>query len=179
MTLTAERVRSLLDYSPPTGLFIWRPRPVAEFTTGKQTALHLSRRWNTRYAGTIAGTTRHDGYVTIRIDDKPFLAHRLAWLWVLGCWPEAVIDHIDGNPNNNRIANLREATHRQNQQAQKRRPQNTSGFKGVSRRHGRWAAQIRIDGRKTGLGLFDTKTEAHHAYLKAARQHFGEFAKGE
>jgi AP2 domain len=93
-------------------------------------------------------------------------------------WP--FVDHINGDGLDNRRANLRPADNRRNQQNSRRPAANTSGFKGVfweAGRCNRWRAQIRVDGRKVHLGLFDDPTEAAKAYDSAAANHYGEFAR--
>lgn len=151
-----------LDYDPETGRFKWLVR------CGRQ------------QAGTNAGTVS-GRYSYIRINGKPKLAHRVAFAWVHERWPECQIDHINGDKRDNRIANLREATSRQNMANSKRRSDNTSGFKGVrkARSPGKWWAYIYVDGKGTYLGTYDSPELAHQAYMKAAKTEFGEFAKPE
>jgi hypothetical protein len=96
-----------------------------------------------------------------------------------GKWCSLVIDHRDGDPSNNRWANLRRATRSQNS-ANRRIPRNNPcGFKGVSRHRGKWDATICKKGRRHFLGSFLTPQAAHAAYVKAARKLFGEFARTE
>lgn len=172
--LTAEYLRSILDYDQESGVFVWRERP------------DMRPMWNSRYAGKRAGFawTVNPGcvYWSIRIHDWPFLAHRLAWLYVYGEWPNGQVDHIDGDGLNNRIANLRLATKSQNA-ANARRPRtNKSGYKGVCLVTGRtdkWRATIKAGGRQVHLGHFSDPREAHAAYCEAARKLHGEFARPE
>lgn len=168
--MNIERLRQLLDYNPETGVLMWRARP--EYT-GKRAA------WNVKYAGQVAGSSRADGYVCIRIEKKSFLAHRIAWALSHNCWPEQDIDHRDGNPANNRLCNLRAATHAQNLCNARRPSRNASGFKGVSffTRRGRYRAYISVEGKPRHLGYFDTAEAAHAAYTAAAHQFHGEFAR--
>jgi HNH endonuclease/AP2 domain len=129
-------------------------------------------------AGNIAGAKKAGDYIRISIDGRQHLAHRLAWLYVHGRWPAALIDHINGNPADNRIANLREASRSQNQANSGLRLGNRSGLKGISRKpYGTWSAQIFYQGTKHYLGTFATPEEAHAAYREAARRLFGEFAR--
>jgi hypothetical protein len=129
--------------------------------------------------GDVAGSLNRQGYIRIAIDYKYYLAHRLAWLYVYGEWPSGRLDHRDLDRANNRIANLRPATDMQNCANAKRRVDNSTGFKGVSTRQGRYIAQINRDGRRICLGRFDTPEAAHEAYKAAALKHFGEFARWE
>jgi hypothetical protein len=89
-----------------------------------------------------------------------------------------VVDHIDGNPFNNRRANLRICTQSENGMNKKVQSNNVSGLKGAHRepRGNRWKSSIRVNGRSKHLGYFNTPEAAHEAYIKAAKLHFGEFA---
>lgn len=126
-----------------------------------------------------AGSIAKIGYRYISINRKKYLAHRLGWLWVHGVWPTAQIDHIDGNRSNNAISNLREANQAQNTRNGKLRSSNSSGYKGAHyhRGMGLWRARITVDGREIFLGHFNDPKSAHAAYVKAAREFFGEFAR--
>lgn len=90
----------------------------------------------------------------------------------------AVVDHINGDPLDNRRCNLRTATVSQNQMNSRKRGGCTSAFKGVTwnKSSGKWQAQIKLEGKSTYLGLYGTEQEAHQAYVKAAREMHGEFA---
>lgn len=151
--LTHERLRQLLEYDAITGEF------VARFTRGS-----LRR-------GDVAGTVRSDKHIGMVIEGRRILAHRLAWFYVYGVWPTAHIDHINGDPSDNRIANLRDVTHATNQQ-NRRRPakHNSSGYLGVTPHQGKYVAGLSVDGRRRYLGIFHDPIEAHQAYLEAKRQ---------
>lgn len=158
-TLTAEALRAILHYDPETGHFTW-----------------LEDRGRIR-VGDRAGSLQWLGrtaYLYICIDHKQHRAHRLAWLYMTGKWPEDMLDHRDGDGSNNRFANLREATGAQNSQAPNKRmlPQNTSGYTGVSTKKGRnkWNASIAVNRRRIYLGSFSTAEEASAAYLAAKRR---------
>jgi hypothetical protein len=99
MTLTQNRLKQLLDYQPETGQFTWR---VARAGLAK--------------AGSVAGATKTQGYRQIMVDGTMYLAHRLAWLYVHGHFPVKMLDHVNRQSWDNRIANLREATHKQNRE---------------------------------------------------------------
>ncbi len=120
--------------------------------------------------GDIAGYTRKDGRVMLHINHKLYQASRMAWLYVYGYIPELEIDHINGNPSDNRIDNLRIATHLQNQQ-NRRSPSIKNKLKvlGVSRSGKKYRASISIFGKYKHLGQFDTIEQAHNAYLIAKR----------
>lgn len=125
-------------------------------------------------AGYVNTTT---GYRMVRINYRAYGAHRLAWLLVTGDFPSGMLDHVDGNPLNNRWSNLREATSRQNCYNRRPRSDSKSGIKGVSR-HGRaWRARIWLHGSYMMLGTFSNSADAHLAYEAAAQRYFGLFAR--
>jgi hypothetical protein len=161
-TITAEEARQLLDYNPETGAFTWRVG-----------------RTGTARAGTQAGWATNRGYIAVKVKNRQYSAHRLAWLMAYGVWPQEFIDHIDGNPTNNRLDNLREASHTENSRNRRIQSRNTSGFKGVywNKAARKWHAQIHTDGRNKHLGLFVTAEEAYAAYCTAAKELHGEFAR--
>ena len=175
--LTAEYVRSILDYDPKTGLFIWRRRPLDMFASAG-----VARAWNTRYAGSVAGSIHNDrgrSYIQISVRGRMYWAHRLAWLHYHGEWPSRGLDHKDTDGTNNRIDNLRCATQAQNVANSRLRRTSRTGLKGVSWNTARqkFVAQIKANGQYRGLGYFDTPEEAHAAYVSAAKQMNGEFAR--
>jgi hypothetical protein len=157
MSLTANELKQLVRYDAETGLFYWAGKP----------------RVGVRI-GALAGE-QNIAYPRIRLRRIEYKAHRLAWLYVHGEWPSGDIDHINGDPSDNRIANLRVATPGQNLANSKRRADNSSGFKGVAlQSNGRnWRAHF--GGQY--LGSFSTKEEAHAAYRRAATAAVGEFAR--
>ena len=133
--------------------------------------------------GDLAGTVRDDGRRQIGINGKKYKAHRLIFLYHHGYLPE-FLDHIDGNPANNNIANLREATLSQNQWNRKsvesyNGEPTSSGFKGVvlHRRRQKWQARIQINGERKYLGSFDSEIGAAEAYNDAATGLHGEFVE--
>ena len=149
--MNQDRLRELLHYDPFTGVF--------------------TRRVNRgRYkAGEVAGTVHH-GYVIIGVCRVKYMAHRLAWLYVHGVWPKDEIDHINGMSNDNRIENLREATHIINAQNQRKAQRiNKVGFLGVSPYFSKFLAQICANGKKHYLGAYSTPDLAHAAYVRAKR----------
>ena len=120
-------------------------------------------------AGTEAGCIRSDGYVTISIDRTIYLAHRLAWLYVHGYMPENDLDHIDQDPSNNQISNLREVSRSCNAQNSGNPKDNTSGVKGIywHKQVGKWHVQITTNRRKAYLGIYDDFDDAVCARLAA------------
>jgi len=159
--ITPDRLKALFRYDPETGEF---SRLVSRGGWHKDRA---------------AGRINTDGYRRLGIDGKQYAAHSLAWLYMTGSLPEALVDHINGDRADNRWANLRLATYSQNLANQKIKAANTSGFKGVSRirASGRWLASIKVHGKSYNLGSFRTPEEAHQAYCRAAEKAFGEYAR--
>lgn len=127
-----------------------------------------------------AGCLLQSGYRQIRTKYGKYLEHRLIYLYHHGVLP-TYIDHIDGNPSNNSIENLRECTHMQNHFNQKKHKNNTSGFKGVSFHNltQKWRASVYINYKQYHLGLFEDIQEASAACVSFRNKHHGEFARHE
>jgi len=117
--------------------------------------------------GQLVGCVNKLGYRSCNIGGKGYYVHRLIWLYIYGIFPTKFLDHIDGNPANNAITNLRECDYHENFQNLKRKP-NKSGYTGVDwHPSGKWRARIRAYGEYHMLGLFDNPAEAGQAYLDA------------
>ena len=152
--LTVERLRNVLNYDSATGVFTWKA-PI-----------------NVARIGRVAGSIDGKKYWHIMIDRRMYFAHRLAWLYIVGTWPSGQIDHIDHDRLNNRFENLRDVTHSINQQNQRKAKSNNKlGLLGVRCVRKRFAAEIKIDGKKTHIGTFDTPELAYSAYVAAKRLH--------
>lgn len=108
-----------------------------------------------------------------------YAAHRLAWVYVHGIIPSNMIDHINGDKDDNRIANLREATSSQNQRNTVKKSTNKSGYKGVCwhKRQKKWQVSIRYDGKPHHIGYFDNVLDASNAYIIASNTFHGEFSR--
>lgn len=117
------------------------------------------------------------GHIAVWHGGKHVLAHRLAWFLTHGVWPTRPVDHINGNPADNRLVNLRLATTAQNRANSKTNKNNKSGLKGVQFRNGHWRAKITNGGVTRHLGVFETAEQAHSAYVAAASEVHGEFAR--
>lgn len=165
--LPANEVRDLLDYDPISGVFTWKMRSDGP------------ARWNAEWVGRQAGSVNHDGYISIGIRNRRYQAHRLAWAWMIGTWPDRDIDHVDGNRSNNQWQNLRKATKSQNSQNTKIPKTNTTGVKGVcyDKNTGKWQSQIRCNGKRMYLGQFASISQAQAAYEMAARRLHGEYRR--
>lgn len=160
MTLTVEQLREALEYDPRTGVFLWR-RSIS----------------GPRKAGDEAGSLNARGRRYIGVNGKLYCAHRLAWFYAHGVWPACDIDHENGNPDDNRLANLRLATRSQNNANSKVRRDNASGFKGVQKRRNKWLAYLTANGKQVYLGYHSTPEAAHAAYVAEAARRHGEFAR--
>lgn len=152
MTPTIKKfAQQALTYCPDTGVFRWRITPARAVAQGS-----------------VAGCRHPSGHLYISIKGRAYPAHRLAWWFAKGVWPKKHIDHVDGNPSNNALGNLREVTHAQNlQAARKARCDNTSGLLGVSFRNdcSKWQARIQRNHVSISLGVYDSPEEAHLVYL--------------
>ena len=149
--LTQERLKELLDYDPETGVFTWKVKVNRKIVVGS-----------------IAGSKNPRGYIKIRIDKIAYSAHRLAWLYMYGCWPAKQIDHINRVKNDNRIENLRDVSQQNNVWNVSTPKHNKSGLMGVCyvKRDNRWLAQIKKNRKTIYIGSFVDANEAHQAYLK-------------
>lgn len=124
------------------------------------------------------GYLREDGYREISVGYETFLAHRLAWFYHYGTWPELSLDHTNENKDDNRIENLREATLEENNFNVSTYSHNTSGFKGVSSaKYGKFRASISINNRYVHLGTYETPEEAYKVYCDKVKEIRGEFGK--
>jgi hypothetical protein len=159
--MTQDDLKSILKYDPMTGIFTW-------IKGGKG-----------RPASLIAGSISNQGYIKIHYLGRFYRAHRLAWLYVYGEMPSSALDHINGNPSDNSVANLRLATAFQNQCNRSVAFSNTSGLKGVSyqTQTKKWRAQIKVNGKGKYLGSFSDPQDAHKAYCQASRELHGEFSR--
>jgi hypothetical protein len=118
--------------------------------------------------GTEAGNVMQNGYRKLKFCNKQYLVHRIAWFLYHETWPSGDIDHIDGNPLNNKLQNLRDVPHSVNMQNRKSATiKNKTGFLGVVKRKNKYAAHIHRNGKQTYLGLFPTAELAHQAFKEA------------
>lgn len=159
INLSHEEIKALFFYNPETGILYKRG-------TEEPVGFKGSR-----------------GYVLVNINGKMIGAHRIAHMWMLGKWPPRIVDHVNGDPSDNRWANLRLASPAHN--AQNRRPVDRilekNGYKGVTRtKGGRWIVKVQAHWKLTSaLGSFDSAYLAHQAYKKIVREQHGQFAKTE
>jgi len=157
------RAKELLSYDPLTG----------DIT-------RLARRAN-QAAGSVAGYVNVKGYRQIEIDNQPFLAHRLAYAMHNSRWPVDIIDHINGDKDDNRADNLRQCSNAENVRHRTRlNKNNTSGAAGVHyiAMENKWYASIKVNRRSISLGRHDTFDGAVAARKEAEVKYFGAFAPG-
>lgn len=138
--LTQEKLKQILDYDSKTGFFTWK----------------LPVRGVSKVPSKPAGHKATSGYIFIRVNGLLYRAHRLAWLYVYGVFPEYDIDHVDGNRSNNSIDNLRDVTRKENRKNNRKYKTNKSGVVGVYWYEPlqKWHAQIQSDGVKYHIGYF-------------------------
>ena len=153
--LTQERLKEKLQYDPETGIFTWRQD-------------HRNAK-----IGSIAGWPGGNGYIQIMVDGVSYLAHRLAWLYHYGEWPENELDHDNHVRSDNRICNLNKSSKAHNAKNCKRRSDNTTGITGVDwvESKKRWVVRIQSKGRRRSGGYFKLKKDAVSARKKLEKQY--------
>ena len=159
--ITQSELKEVLEYNPDTGVFTWKKTVSSRAKTGD-----------------VAGSKNNRRYINIRVNKKQYMAHRLAYFYMTGNFPENQIDHINHIRDDNRWSNLRDATHSQNQANQLKRKNNKSGYKGVAyyKRDKKWHARIMYMKKRIHLGCYNTPEEASEAYKKKAIELSGKFA---
>jgi hypothetical protein len=159
-TITQKALKEVLHYNPETGVF---------------TYLNKSKY---KKAGEEAGYIKPQGYREIHVCGNNFYAHRLAFLYMTGSFPEELVDHINGKPADNRWVNLRPATYSENNRNARLRKDNKSGVKGVcwDRGYKKWTAYINLNKTRHDLGLFDSIEEAAKVVDAVRKQLHGAFA---
>lgn len=155
--LSSEILKALLSYDPDTGVF----------TRIKRTSTRIK-------CGDIAGAKSDQGYTIIGLLSKRFRAHRLAWLYMTGEWPDEDIDHINGVRSDNRWVNLRSVSRHENLKNASIRSDNSSGVTGVSwdNKNSAWRAKVQVSGKTIHVGRFKLLDDALAA-VKAARSDCG------
>jgi hypothetical protein len=151
--LTAEQVRELFRYDPETGDF-YRLNPAGRSPVG-----------------IVPPCINGEGYRRISILGRLHSAHRIAWLYMTGSWPQNWVDHINGDRTDNRWSNLRDVTPRRNALNRKRsNSNNLTGVRGVFFCSGRFRVQLKLDGTKRSLGSYVTLEEARAVAESALKE---------
>jgi hypothetical protein len=151
--LTQKELKKVIKYDPDTGIFIW-----------------IKSRKLSIKPGTVAGSAHIEGYISINVNGGRHLAHRLAYLYMEGYFPENDTDHIDRNRKNNKWSNLREVSRSCNTKNSANRKNNTSGITGVSfdKQYGKWNSYItRHNGRRKFIGYYPDLFQAAVARYNA------------
>jgi hypothetical protein len=158
--MSIERLREMFDLDESTGAMRWRARPIHHFKeTNSRTAEHAMNRTNSQYAGKVAFTSRHQlGYLRAELGGQLWQAHRVVFALHHGRWPDGDVDHINGDPSDNIPANLRDVPHAINMRNMRLRRNNRSGHPGVrfDESTNKWIADIRGEGKRHHLGVFDS-----------------------
>ncbi|NTU49751.1 MAG: HNH endonuclease [Desulfobulbaceae bacterium] len=156
--LTYEEANRLFIYCPSTGRLFWRRRQSIRILPGGE-------------AGSLVVLCNGYKRLTVRVNYRLYLVHRVIWLLLNKEWPRYEIDHINGNSLDNRPENLRDVFHSTNQKNMKIRVDNSSGVAGVAydNRRSMWRARIVIDGHDRHLGYFKTMLGAVSARKDAER----------
>jgi len=163
-----EYLSECFDYDKDTGVLTWQNRPESHFVTQSK-----HKRFSTLSAGKEVGTVDGSGYkvvmLTYKGEHKSYRVHRICYALCFGD-TDKIIDHINGDRQDNRISNLRAVDYRINVANQS--VPKSSGLKGAcwDKNKKRWVAQISVNYRKVHLGRFDTESEAHAAYVEAAEK---------
>jgi len=156
-------LKSRLLYAPRTGVFYWvAPPPEHSELLGEE-------------AGTVQDGAKP--YHVIQVDGIKYNRARLAYLFMTGDLPDALVDHINGNSLDDRWLNLRAATVMQNAWNHKGRKKRSPLPMGVRMAaSGRFCARIGVSNSQIQIGTFDTAEEAAEAYRQARGKYFGHFA---
>lgn len=162
----AKECAELFDYDPETGILLWRHRPVGAFNRPGAHAI-----WTAQHAGKPVTGTPQRGYLCVKVKGRNYRQHRVAWAVVHGRWP-GLIDHINGDRTDNRLANLRDVSFVENSKNRvanrdKRTPMGVSWCKQTHK----WRAIITVNGRFTDLGRYPDMEQACAARKAAEGRH--------
>lgn len=166
--LTQDLLNEIFTYDADTGVLSHKERPRWMFTKGYKGGETSWRTFNTQNAGRPITNIGGGGYLRVNIDGERYLAHRIIWMMVHGEWPTE-IDHINGNPSDNRLSNLRAVDRQENLRNLSRRADNSSGHTGVSfsKRDGVFIAYITVNKKTKVIGRYETAEQAAQARAKA------------
>ncbi len=158
-SVLGENIEDVIRYDDVTGYLYWK----------KQISNRIK-------IGDVAGSVRHDGYVTVSIFGKEYLAHRIAYYLMTCQFPEDELDHIDGNPNNNKWDNIRDSTRSGNNQ--NTRGYGKLGVRNVYYRPDRNTYQVKlmVDGKRITIGSYSDLELAELVAAEARELHHKQFA---
>ncbi|AUR95728.1 hypothetical protein NVP1211B_32 [Vibrio phage 1.211.B._10N.222.52.F11] len=161
--LTQQYLKSRLSYSRSTGVFTWKEK------AGNS---QHDKIFNSKFKNKVAGSLNEHGYIIISIDGSPYKAHRLAWLYVYGAFPEGEIDHLKGVKSDNRIEMLSDVTRFENSKNRPLQRNNKSGVVGVSwdSSRERWTVRLGSQGNYKFLGRFLSFVDACQARIEAEKE---------
>lgn len=157
-----KELKDVLEYNEHTGIFSWKISPCKNVKIGS-------------VAGTLHKKT---GYIKITYKNNKISAHRLSWAFMLEEWPAFDVDHINGNRQDNRWVNLRQATRQQNSLNRLKSSRNTSGVKGVhfDRKRNKWGSTITFDKTRYWLGFHSSLKQAEDAVVTKRKELHGTFS---
>lgn len=142
-------IKDFLTYNKDTGEFFWIKKSAPSCNMQRP-----------------AGSLQAKGYLVISFNKKVYRLNRLAWFYFYGKWPKHQIDHINGIKTDNRIKNLRDVTNRDNQINKEIHRKGRLCGCHYHKTAKKWCSQIKINGKRHYLGLFNSEIEAHKAYMK-------------
>ena len=153
--ITQAQLKKVIHYSPETGVFTWLVK-----RNGYNGGVN---------PGDVATNDNGLGYLRICIDQKRYVASRLAFLYMMGEFPKDNVDHISGDTEDNRWCNLRAVSHRDNMRNMKLHKTNTSGQTGVSfhKQYGKYHAYIYTGGKRILIGYYNDLVDAITARKEA------------
>lgn len=158
-SITLQQVKEWIHYDPETGIFTWLQ---GYFKIGR----------GSRAGHEVKRSPKHR-YLQCNILKNQMLCHRLAWFYMTGQWPKDQIDHMDGNPFNNKFSNLREASHKQNQENKRPTHNSKTGHKGITLEpSNKWRAKIKHNFQTIYLGMFENLEDAIAARKSAEKIYF-------
>lgn len=171
--VTIEQLREAFQYNEETGELAWKERPVHHFVDARAQKIA-----NTKYSGKSVGVKKavrgekENPYLVTKCFKKTLYVHRIVWALSHGYWPEGEIDHINGVKSDNRINNLRDVPHSENQKNMKRFVSNKSGVSGVcwDKREAKWKAYIQNGSGMLNIGHYSSLKDAAHARAKEERR---------
>lgn len=147
-------LKETLSYDQETGLFT-RLKRTSNCIKANQIACRLNKRTN---------------YRQVSFNGVEYQAHRLIWMYVYGTWPKGQIDHINRDKSDNRLSNLRDCSISENKQNSGVYKNNKTGFRGISKKGKKYEANIRVNGKRTYIGSFDSAQLAYNTYVMFAKK---------